>query len=149
MVNRTRKANILSEILEYCDQDTQTRLIKGLTPFLIEQKRPDILNAIKSRIILFEDLAYANPAGLTLLLKYVTPQDLAIAFIGAPDNVVKSVALCMSKNMFNDLKSEIALHRHVSKKEIEKARERILREVKQLVHENRLYLEKPNEQMVY
>lgn len=138
----------MASILEYCDAETQTRLMKGLTPFLLKSNRPDILRSIRSKIILFDDLAKANNAGIILLLKYVSIQDLAVSLIGASEAVVTKVAQCMSRNMFDDLKTEISIHKNASKREIEIARERVIREVKQLIHENRLYFEGPDERII-
>lgn len=148
MVNQTKKANILAAILEYCDLETQNRLMKGLTPFLLKKNRPDILESIRSKIILFEDLANANSAGIVLLLKYVNTKDLAISLIGAPEEVIKRVGACISKNTFKDLKLEIDLQKNSSQQEVEKARARILREAKILMQENRLYIERPDEPMI-
>lgn len=149
MVNRTRKTNILADILQFCDSDTQTRLVTGLTPILQKEHRLDILQELKNKIVIFDDLAYANSAGVALLLKYVTIQDLAMAFHGAPEAVVTNVAQAMSKNMFNDLKEEINLRKKATRSDVNTARERILKEVRQLISENRLYIEKPDETMIY
>ena len=149
MANRTRGIDILADILQFCDIKTQTNIISGLTPFLEKEKRPDLIAELHKQIIMFEDLAYANQAGIQMLLKYVTIKDLAVALMGAPEAVVKSIASAMSKNMFNDLKAEAALRQNASQSEISLARERILKEVKGLIKENRLYIEKPDSNKIY
>ena len=75
MANRTRGIDILVDILQYCDTKTQTDIIAGLTPILEQERRPDLLSELRKQIILFEDLAYANQAGVQMLLKYVTIKD--------------------------------------------------------------------------
>ncbi len=149
MANRTRGIDILADILQYCDTKTQTDIITGLTPFLEREKRPDLIAELHRQIIMFEDLAYANQAGIQMLLKYVTIKDLAIALMGAPEAVVKSIASAMSKNMFNDLKTEASIRKNVSQSEVSLARERIINEVKGLIKENRLYIEKPDSNKIY
>ena len=149
MANRTRGIDILADILQYCDIKTQTFIITSLTPILEKEKRPDLIAELRKQIILFEDLAYANLAGVQMLLKYVSIKDFAVALMGAPEAVVKNIASAMSKNMFNDLKSEAALRKNVSQAEISIARERILKEVKGLINENRLYIEKPEFNKIY
>ena len=149
MANRTRGIDILADILQYCDTKTQTDIIAGLTPFLEKEKRPDLIAELRKQIILFEDMAYANMAGIQMLLKYVTIRDLAIALMGAPEAVVKNIASAMSKNMFNDLKAEAALRQNVGQSEISLVRERIMKEVKGLINENRLYIEKPDSNKIY
>ncbi|MBQ3644859.1 MAG: hypothetical protein II961_09705 [Candidatus Riflebacteria bacterium] len=149
MANRTRGIDILVDILQYCDTKTQTDIIAGLTPILEQERRPDLLSELRKQIILFEDLAYANQAGVQMLLKYVTIKDLAVALIGAPESVVKNIAAAMSNNMFNDLKAEATLRKNVSQSEISLAKERIINEVKGLMKENRLYIDKPDSNKIY
>ena len=149
MAKRTRGIDILADILQYCDIKTQTDIVYGLTPILEKEKRPDLLVELRRQIVMFDDLAYANIAGLQMLLKYVTIKDLAVALMGAPESVVKNIASAMSKNMFTDLKTEASIMKNVSKSEISLARERILTEVKGLMKENRLYIEKPDSSKIY
>ena len=149
MAKRTRGIDILADILQFCDIKTQTDIIYGLTPILEMEKRPDLIKELRNQLILFDDIAYANIAGLQMLLKYVTIKDLAVALMGAPEAVVKNIASAMSKNMFNDLKTEASIMKNVSKSEISLARERILTEVKGLIKENRLYIEKPDSSKIY
>ncbi len=149
MANRTRGIDILVDILQFCDTKTQTDIIAGLTPILEQERRPDLLSELRKQIILFEDLAYANQAGVQMLLKYVSIKDLAVALIGAPESVVKNIAAAMSKNMFNDLKAEATLRKNVSQSEISLAKERIINEVKGLIKENRLYIDKPDSNKIY
>ena len=95
------------------------------------------------------DLAYANSDGLQILLKFIKISDLAVALHGTPEAVIKNIATAMSKNMFNDLKAEVILRKNASQSEISLARERIMVEVKGLMRENRLYIEKPNSDSIY
>lgn len=149
MANKTRGIDILTDILRYCDTKTQTDIIVGLTPFLEKEKRPDLIAELRKQIVLFDDLAYANLEGIQILLKYVSIKDLAVALMGAPESVVKNIASAMSKNMFSDLKAEASLRKNVSQSEISLVRERIMKEVKGLINENRLYIEKPDSKMIY
>ena len=149
MAKRTRGIDILADILQYCDIKTQTDLVYGLTPILEKEKRPDLLVELRRQIVMFDDLAYANIAGIQMLLKYVSIKDLAVALMGAPESVVKNIASAMSKNMFTDLKTEASIMKNVSKSEISLARERILTEVKGLMKENRLYIDKPDSSKIY
>lgn len=149
MANRTRGIDILTDILQYCDEKTQTSIINGLTPILKKENRPDLINELRKQIIVFDDLAYADTNGLQMLLKFVNIKDLAIALIGSPESVIKNIATAMSKNMFSDLKAEVLLRKDASQSEISLARERILIEVKGLMRENRLYIEKPDSEQIY
>lgn len=151
MANNTnrRGIDILADILQYCDVRTQTNIMNGLSPILEKENRPDLLMELRRQIVLFDDLAYANVAGLQTLLKYITISDLAVSLVGAPEAIVKNFASAMSKNMFNDLKTEALLSKNASLSEISFARERILKEVKGLIKEKQLYIEKPNYSKIY
>ena len=149
MANRTRGIDILTDISQYCDEKTQTSIIRDLTPILEKENRPDLIHELRKQIIVFDDLAYANNAGLQMLMKFINIKDLAVALIGAPEAVVKNIASAMSKNMFADLKAEALIRKDTSQSEISLARERILIEVKGLMRENRLYIEKPESNKIY
>ena len=109
MAKRTRGIDILADILQFCDVKTQTDIVTGLTPILEREKRPDLIKELRNQLVLFDDIAYANISGLQMLLKYVSIKDLAVALMGAPEAVVKNIASAMSKNMFNDLKTEASI----------------------------------------
>ena len=113
------------------------------------EKTGAFIAELRKQIVLFDDLAYANLEGIQMLLKYVSIKDLAVALMGAPESVVKNIASAMSKNMFSDLKAEASLRKNVSQSEISLVRERIMKEVKGLINENRLYIEKPDSKMIY
>lgn len=149
MANRTRGIDILSDILANCDLKTQTNIVNGLTPILEKEKRPDLISELRKQLILFDDLAYANQTGLQLLLKFISVKDLAISLKNAHESVITNIAKAMSKNMFSDLKSEIIFHKDASQKEINLARESIIKEVKTLIKENRLYIDKPDYNKIF
>lgn len=144
-----RGIDILADILQFCDTSTQTNILKGLAPILEKEKRPELFNELRRQIVLFDDLAYANPAGIQMLIKYVTLRDLAVALKNAPEAVVKVFANSMSKNMFTDLKNEAIAAKNVSLSEILRAKEQILNVAKSLIKEKQLYIEKPSYNKIY
>ncbi len=144
-----RGIDILADIMQYCDTQTQSNIINGLAPILAKEGKQGLMFELRRQIVLFDDLAYANTAGIQMLLKYVTIKDLAVSLVGAQESVIKNIASAMSKNMFSDLMAEITREKNVSKSEISFARDRILREVKGLIKEKQLYLEKPNYNNIY
>lgn len=138
---------ILSNILQFCDSKTTTRLIHGLQK---DRTIPQsVVSKLRQTVILFEDLAYADQRGLEKLLQGISFKDLALALKGAPDGVTRNVASAMSQNMFSDLKTEIALAKNATESDINASRERILATVKALVRSHNLYIDKPDESRIY
>ena len=149
MAKRTRGIDILASILQFCDARTQSGILGDLMPILEKEHRHDLVKELRNQLVVFEDLAYANGAGLQILLKSISTRELAFALRGASESVIKNIALSMSKNMFKDLRTEIELHKNATQKEVDMAREHILAEVKSLIKENRLYIEKPDSSKIY
>jgi len=135
---------ILANIMRHCDAKTNRHILGGL-----EKELPQIINELRRRILLFDDLAYADARGLQQLLKTVRVRDLAIALQGAPAPVLKNIAANMSQRALNDLKEEITRLGRAREQEVDAARDRIMAVVAELISRKELFINRPTDDLIY
>ncbi len=135
---------ILANILRHCDAKTNRHIIGGL-----QREIPQVAAALRMQIVMFEDLAFADPRGMQKLLKLVRIRDLSLALRGSSQAVLKNIAANMSQRALADLKNEIAMMGAAGESEVEAARERIMSVFNELLSAKELFINRPNEDMVY
>jgi flagellar motor switch protein FliG len=138
-----RGLDILAEIMQHCDQKTNSHLIRSLNKTM-----PQVVAELKRRLVLFEDLGIADPKGVQRLLKLVTLRDLALALKGSPTPVLENLARNMSQRAIDDLRDEITVLGPRPMREIEDARARITAIARQLADRNELYFQRSREDWV-
>lgn len=135
---------ILASILRHCDAKTNRHIIGGL-----QKEIPQVAAALRMQIVMFDDLAFADSRGMQKLLKLVRVRDLSLALRGASQAVLKNIAANMSQRALADLKNEIAMMGAARESEVEAARERIMSVFNELLSAKELFINRPNEDMVY
>ncbi len=129
---------ILANIMQHCNHQTQQNILTGL-----KDSMPETVMKLRQSIVLFEDLAYADAAGIQKLIKMLTLKDLATAVYGSSEAIVKNFAKNLSQNRLRDLKGEIRLVGRPSNQEISEARTRIMNIVSELVSSKNLFIIRP------
>ncbi|KAF1082235.1 MAG: hypothetical protein GQF41_1875 [Candidatus Rifleibacterium amylolyticum] len=135
---------ILANILRHCDAKTNRHILGGL-----QKDLPQVVLELRRHILLFDDLAYADPRGLQRLLKLIRIRDLAVSLQGAPAAVLKNIAANMSQRALNDLKEEITRQGRARESEVDAARDRIMAVVAELMTGRELFINRPNDDLVY
>jgi len=135
---------ILANILRHCDAKTNRHILGGL-----QKDLPQVVDKLRRQIILFDDLAYADPRGLQRMLKIIRIRDLAISLQGAPASVLKNIAANMSQRALNDLKEEITRQGRARESEVDAARDRIMAVVAELIKSRELFINRPTDDLVY
>ncbi len=136
---RGRKGiDILADILQYTEPATVERIMKGL-----QAQLPKVVGELRRRLLMFDDLGYADARGVQKLLKRITLRDLALALKGAPDSVLQNLGNNMSQRMIQDLRDEITSLGMKPAGEIESARTRIMGIVRELINNRELFIERP------
>ena len=129
---------ILANIMQHCTPQTNRNIMNGL-----QTSMPDIVTKLRQKILIFEDLAYADSRGIQKLIKMINMRDLAIAVVGCSETLVKNIAQNLSQNRMADFKSEITLVGQVSQKDIYEARDRIMSIVLELLESRDLFINRP------
>jgi len=135
---------ILANIMRHCDAKTNRHIMNGL-----QKDVPHVVLELRKKIMMFEDLAYADARGVQKLLKLIRTRDLAVSLKGAPPAVLKNLANNMSQRGLSDLKGEITLIGPAREADVEAARERIMAVVAELINNKELYISRPNDDLVY
>lgn len=129
---------ILANIMKHCTPQTNRNIMNGL-----QTSMPDVVTKLRQKIIIFEDLAYADSRGIQKLIKMINMRDLAMAVVGCSETLVKNIAQNLSQNRMADFKSEITLAGQVSQKDTYEARDRIISIVLELIESRDLFINRP------
>ena len=133
-----RGIDILADILQHTEPATVAHIMKGL-----QTQLPQIVGELRRRLLIFDDLGYADAHGVQKLLKRISLRDLALALKGAPDSVLQNLGNNMSQRLIQDLRDEITALGMKPASEIESARSRILGVVRDLINNHELLIERP------
>ncbi|HNX76473.1 MAG TPA: FliG C-terminal domain-containing protein [Candidatus Rifleibacterium sp.] len=134
---------ILANIMRHCDSKTNRNIITGLS-----KAAPQVVPELRKKILLFDDLAYADQRGVQRLLKLIRTRDLAVSLKGAPAAVLKNLANNMSQNGLSDLKNEITRIGPAREADVDAARERIMGVVAELMNNKEMFINRPNDGML-
>lgn len=135
---------ILANIMRHCDGKTNRHILNGL-----QKDIPHLVVELRKRILVFDDLAYADARGVQKLLKIIRVKDIAISLKGAPQAVLKNIAANMSQRGLSDLKVEITTIGQARESEVDAARERIMTVVTELINSKELFINRPTDDLVY
>jgi flagellar motor switch protein FliG len=135
---------ILANILRHCDAKTNRNVLNGL-----EKDVPHLAAELRKKVLIFEDLAYADSRGVQKLLKFIRLSDLAVALKDSPQAVLKNIAGNMSTRNLQDLKAEITATGPSKKADIEAAQDRIMAVVSELISNRELFINRPTDDMIY
>lgn len=136
--------DVLAGILKHCDSKTNRNILNGL-----QRDMPQIATALRSKILTFDDLAYADSRGVQRLLKQISLRDLAIALKKTPEAILRNIANNMSPRALCDLKDEIKYIGRTTEKDAERARERIMLHVSRLISDKEMFINRPDADMLY
>ncbi len=115
-------------VLECLPADEAERLIARLG-----QQAPAEAEALRRRIVRFEDLAHLDPAGMQTLLAQTERGDLVLALKAAPQAVRRAVLANMTRRAGEALGEELAALGPVRREQVMAARERLVATVRRLI----------------
>ncbi|WP_119681008.1 flagellar motor switch protein FliG [Indioceanicola profundi] len=138
---------IMAEILNRTDRELFDSIMEPL-----ERKLPESAQRIKQLMFTFEDLARLEPPAIQVLIRNCDGDQLAYALKGL-DNSLQEVFLSnMSERASNLLREEIELMGAVRARDVEDARNGILRTAKQLAEDGSILITRqgdPAAQLIY
>lgn len=130
--------DILASIMQYCTPQTKRNILSGL-----RETMPKEVEELRKKVVMFEDLAYADSRGIQKLIKMLSLHDLALAVCGSSELLIKNLAQNLSQNRLNDFKEEIKAVGKVSQRDIENSQDRIMSIVSELIQSKELYISRP------
>jgi flagellar motor switch protein FliG len=117
----------LVEIINRADRGTEKLILEGL-----EARDPELAEAIRSRMFMFEDLVHLDDRAVQLVLRQVETNNLAIALKGVATAVRNKVMKNMSERAGQALAEEIELLGPVRVQAVEEAQAEVVRVIRSL-----------------
>ncbi len=131
------------DILNAVDRTTEKHILESLN----EQSK-DLVDEIKSRMFLFEDIVKLNRVSIQRVLRDVQQEDLVMSLKNAKENVSKFIFENLSSRMQDTIREEMSLTGPVRIKDIEDAQQRIVTIVRNLEDAGEVYISRGSEEML-
>lgn len=117
----------LVDILNNVDRGTEKLILEEL-----EQDQPELVEEIRKRLFIFEDIIGLDNASIQRIVREVDHKDLAVALKGSSEEVRERIFRNVSKRAAEMLKEDIEFMGPVRLREVEEAQQRIVAIVRRL-----------------
>lgn len=107
----------------------------------VEDEDGDLAEALRRRMVVFEDLMQLNKRGMQALLKNVDKEDLRKALKDVPPEILEFFLSNVSKRQAQDLREEIEFSGPIQASRIRLAQENIVAEALKLMEEGVIFLD--------
>ena len=134
-MSQTGGLKAAASVLNACARPMSHSLLSAL-----EQRKPELGQAIRQKMFTFEDFGRLEPAVLQRILREVDLRDLAVALKRASDPVRSALLCCISKRAAETVKEEMSFLGALKLREIEAAQLRIIGVLRRLETEGEVDL---------
>lgn len=132
-LNQTGGIKNAAEVLNAMDKNLSKSMLISL-----EERNPELGQAIRQKMFTFEDLAALDTASLQKVLREVDMRDLAVSLKTANETVKTALLSSISKRAAETVKEEIEFMGPLKLKDIEGAQQRIIEVVRRLESEGEI-----------
>lgn len=133
--NQTGGVKSAAGLLNSMDKNVSKTLLMS-----IEERNPELGQAIRQKMFTFEDIAVLDPASLQKILREVDMRDLAVALKTASEKLKTALLGCISKRAAETVAEEMSFMGPLKLKDIEAAQLRIIDVVRRLETEGEIDL---------
>ena len=126
-LNQTGGIKAAADLLNAMDKDQGKNILIS-----IDERNPDLGQAIRQKMFTFEDLANLEPAMLQRVLREVDMRELALSLKSASDKLKNTLLSCITKRAAETVQEEISFMGAVRLRDIEGAQLRVLDAVRRL-----------------
>ena len=124
----TGGVDTLVKILNSVDRGTERHLLEAL-----EEKDADLVEEIKKRMFVFEDIVKLSPQAIQRVLREIDNRDLAIALKGVMGSPVEKAILDnFSKRLQEMIKEDMEVMGPIRVRDVEEAQQKIVNIIRQL-----------------
>jgi flagellar motor switch protein FliG len=134
-LSQTGGVKTAADILNAMDKAQSKALLLN-----IEQRNPELTQAIRQKMFTFEDLATLEASTLQRIMREVDMRDLAVALKSASDRLKALLLASISKRAAEAIQEEIAFMGPVKPRDIEAAQLRVIDVVRKLESEGEIDL---------
>ncbi|MDX1952346.1 MAG: flagellar motor switch protein FliG [Verrucomicrobiota bacterium] len=139
-LNQTGGIKSAADLLNTLDKNLSKSLLMSL-----EEKNPELGQAIRQKMFTFEDLTMLEPSSLQKILREVDMRDLAVALKTASEQLKGNLLGCISKRAAETVAEEMSFLGPLKLRDIEAAQMRIIEVVRRLESEGEIELGASNE----
>ncbi len=125
----------LAEILNMIDGTSAEQILEE-----IEENDPDLADAIRQNMFVFDDIILVDDRGLQKVLRSVESQELAVALKAATDEVKEKIFSNMSERAAEILKEEMEVSGAVRIKDVTDAQQKITKIVQDMERKGELVI---------
>lgn len=143
-LNQSGGVTIAADLLNALDKNLSRTLLAT-----VEDRNPDLGNAIRQKMFTFEDLASLDVPTLQRIMRETDTHDLAVSLTKASDNLKTMLLSCISRRAAETVQEEIAFLGPVKAREVEAAQQRIVAIVRQLEADGELDLSEVRRNAAY
>ena len=133
----------LVDILNRADRGTERLILEGL-----ERQDPELVEEVRSRMFVFEDIVTLDNRAVQLVLRDVPAKDLAVALKGSGANVRDKILRNMSERAAATLDEEISVLGPTRIKAVEEAQSAIVRAIRNLEETGAIVVTRGNDELV-
>jgi len=126
-LEKTGGVDTVAEVLNLVDRSTEKGILEGL-----ETDDPDLVEAIRRLMFVFEDILLVNDKGIQSVLKEIDNDELALALKTASDELKEKVFKNMSERASELIKEDMEYMGPVRVSDVEAAQQRIVDVVRRL-----------------
>jgi flagellar motor switch protein FliG len=131
------------DVLNQVDRGTEKNILDKL-----EENDPELVEEIKKRMFVFEDIVLLSDRAVQLVLRQVETHDLALALKTASDEVEEIITGNMSKRAAEMLSEDIEYMGPVRIREVEDAQQRIVNVIRELEESGEIVIARGGESEV-
>src|SRR5690606_3971098 len=118
---------VAAEVLNRVDRGTEKLIIE-----ILEEEDPDLAEAIKQHLFVFEDIVLLDDRAIQQVIREVDTRDWALALKTSSEEVSERIFKNMSKRAAEMLKEEIEYLGPVRLRDVEEAQQRIVGVIRRL-----------------
>ena len=126
-LNQTGGIKVAADLLNAMDKDQGKALLGS-----IEERNPELGQAIRQKMFTFEDLVNLDPTMLQRILREVDMRELALALKSASDKLRTTLLACITKRAAETVQEEMSFMGAVRLRDIESAQLRVIDAVRRL-----------------
>ena len=135
---------VLADILNEVDKSTEELVLSS-----IEEDDPDLVEKIRQKMFIFEDLVNVDDKSFRDILKNVDNQGLVKALKTASDIMKQKVFMNLSEGASTMLKEDMEFVGPVRLKEVEEAQQEIIKSAKRLEEEGKIVISAKGKEDVF
>ena len=132
-LNQTGGLKAAAALLNALDKNNSKSLLVAM-----EERNPELVQAIQQKMFTFEDLANIEPTGLQRILREVDLRELAIALKSASEELKGALLSAISKRAAETVGEEMGLMGPLKLRDIEAAQNKIIEVVRRLESEGEI-----------